>query len=136
MATLRSSIESALVSHLTAEAVGATAYPGLSSGDKALPCVICKVRKLSEEPAFSGNFNALIELEVAAKPSDDDFDDICSAVELAVWNGDLPGDLQGYASGVTVFGFASPLDIEYPEDEDVFRAVFSFELHVGQIAPT
>jgi len=134
MATLRAQLESALAEHLNGSSIGATAYPGLSSGDKVLPCVIAKVRKLTEEPIASGNFNALLEISVEANPdSDGTFDAICAAVEAAVWNDELDDDLEAAEAGLTVHGLASPLEIEFPTDPDIFKAVFTFEVHAAQI---
>jgi hypothetical protein len=134
MASLRSQIETALVSHLTSAAVGATVYPGLSAGDKVLPCVIAKVRKLTEEPIASGNFNAALEISVEANPdSNGTFDAICTAVETAIWNDELDDDLNALDADLTVHGLASGLEIEFPTDPDIFQAVFTFEIHAAQI---
>jgi len=123
MASLRKLVESAFTTYLSGESVGCPVYDGMAASDKEAPCVVCAVDSMQEEPMRSGNYAIQVSIQIAASAEESSaFDDICESVKNAIFNDELEANLQTAQSGLTVWGVASPDQVQYSQDEDAWVA--------------
>ena len=130
MASLRSKVETALVSALSG--LGADVYPGIASDDKVLPLIT--VRAVSAVSDFhngqglaNGNFVVTVELTVRDRAATDStFDDICLAVRGVVQTDEFPASLT--SAGFTVFGVAGLDRVEWGTDGEAWTETRTMEI--------
>ena len=139
MATkLRNPLETAFSGVISAASVGTSnIYKGFSSGDKALPCVICSAKSVEEEPLFSGNYRAVVEISVKGIGALDAdavdpltaFDTLCSLVYDAIRIDDLATQLMANSVGLTVWSASAGTKVSWDTDEDCFVERYEVEIY-------
>lgn len=113
MASLRSKIETALVAAL--DGVTNNIYKGISTEDKAGPCVIVRAVSAEDVVPYAGRYLATCEVIVKAH-DETEFDTICEAVAVKTDTSDFVTNMT--TSDLYVYGFAESSIVEWGTDGD------------------
>jgi hypothetical protein len=127
MASLRSKIETALVSALSG--LGADVYAGIAIDDKVLPRIVISARSAEEDMPNSGNYRVTFEIEVRDNAGPDStFDAICEAVRAVVKTDEFASGLTSTAAGLHVWGISAPERVEWGTSGDAWTETRTIEI--------
>ena len=131
MASLRSLVESALVTAL--DAVTTNVYAGFGTDDKALPCVIC--RAVSAEDAAVSGGRYVVTCQITTKDnagSSSTFDTICESVKAVLDSSTLITSLN--SASLYVYGFAASSSVQWDVDGDAWTETRVVQIECAPLA--
>lgn len=131
MADLRALLESALSQHIAAE-TSATCYTGTDNETKAAPCVVVTAGDAEEIEPLSGVYRiaAACMAKSAAGGDTGAHDTLCAGVRNA-YKIDTPSlitALQGYESGLKVYGTGEGDSVSTEQDGDLWTQTWTRDI--------
>jgi len=131
MASLRSLVESALVTALSS--VTTNVYAGFGTSDKALPCVICRAVSAEDVVASGGRY--IVTCHITTKDnagSSSTFDDISQSVKVLLDSSTLITSLT--SSSLYVYGFAASSSVQWDTDGDAWMETRTIQIECAPLA--